>query len=202
MGREVTLVEPETDADGFFPKGPASICIEGPPQRQCYTATEGIRKEPDRDRGPDVGRHVRYSILGRERRSQWLRNSVRSSSPWYTNGPEDFFSGITVSNQNQHAFCNDSAISDALIFLTADYNWGPDQGHYGAHRYIISSYVRTRLAFSNRFSYYLADQYMSIRKYYLEATPTPDILTAEKPESLARLKRVKAASDREKQGPK
>jgi len=39
LGREVTIVGPELDADGF-PKGSdarATVCVEGLPQRQCYT---------------------------------------------------------------------------------------------------------------------------------------------------------------------
>ena len=27
MGRELTISEPQTDEEGFFPKGPASVCI-------------------------------------------------------------------------------------------------------------------------------------------------------------------------------
>jgi len=46
MSREVTITEPERDADGFFPKGPASVCIEGPPQRQCYTAPKEFGNNP------------------------------------------------------------------------------------------------------------------------------------------------------------
>ncbi len=46
MGREVTMTVPEQDADGFFPKGPASVCIEGPPQRQCYTAPQTFGNNP------------------------------------------------------------------------------------------------------------------------------------------------------------
>jgi hypothetical protein len=46
MGREVTVVVPETDPDGFFPKGPSSVCVEGPPQRQCYTAPEDFGRDP------------------------------------------------------------------------------------------------------------------------------------------------------------
>ena len=46
-GRKVTITEPETDADGFFPKGPASVCIEGLVQRQCYTAPEAFGRAPE-----------------------------------------------------------------------------------------------------------------------------------------------------------
>jgi len=42
MGREITVTEPERDADSFFPKGPAPVCIEGPPQRQRCTAPEAF----------------------------------------------------------------------------------------------------------------------------------------------------------------
>jgi hypothetical protein len=47
MGRQVTIVEPEReDPDGFFPKGPASVCVEAPPQRQCYMAPEAFGNSP------------------------------------------------------------------------------------------------------------------------------------------------------------
>ena len=38
VGREVTVKEAELNPNGFYPKGPATICVEGPPRRQCYTA--------------------------------------------------------------------------------------------------------------------------------------------------------------------
>src|SRR5437870_4291438 len=47
MGREVTIIVPEKlDADGFFPNGPASVCVDGPPQRQCYTAPKEFGNSP------------------------------------------------------------------------------------------------------------------------------------------------------------
>jgi hypothetical protein len=46
MGREVTVTAPELDADGFFPKGPATVCVEAPPQRQCYTAPMDFGRSP------------------------------------------------------------------------------------------------------------------------------------------------------------
>jgi hypothetical protein len=45
MGREVTIIAPELEEDGFFPKGPASVCVEGP-QRQCYTAPKDFGNSP------------------------------------------------------------------------------------------------------------------------------------------------------------
>jgi hypothetical protein len=39
MGREVTVTS-------LFPTGPASVCIEGPPQRPCYTAPKDFGGSP------------------------------------------------------------------------------------------------------------------------------------------------------------
>ena len=97
---------------------------------------------------------------------------------------------LSVSNQSQHAFWNDPAISDAPIFATADYVWGPDEGHYGAHRYIVSVYTRNFSHDVNDFEYYLEDRYMTVREYDLDTKA--DVLSSEKQEALARLRRVKA----------
>jgi len=87
---------------------------------------------------------------------------------------------------------NDSTISDAQIFVTADYVWGPDEGHIFEHRYIISLYVRKPSTMIDGLYYYLEDRYMTIRKYDLDANA--DILNSEKLEILARLHRIKAES--------
>jgi hypothetical protein len=31
LGRQVTIIEPDHDQEGF-PKGPAKVCLEGPPK--------------------------------------------------------------------------------------------------------------------------------------------------------------------------
>ena len=51
-----------------------------------------------------------------------------------------FLSDVTLSNQSEHAFWSDPVISPAKIFVTAEFVWGPDEGHYSPHRYIISVY--------------------------------------------------------------
>ncbi len=102
-------------------------------------------------------------------------------------------SDASVSAQSQHRFWNVPEVSDAKIFLTADYVWGQDEAHVGAaHRFIISSYVMKRTELDNP-SYYLEDRYMTVRKYEVE-NPKVDILASEKQEILARLARIKAAA--------
>jgi hypothetical protein len=76
------------------------------------------------------------------------------------------------------------------MFVTATYVSGPDEGHYGEHRYIISAYVLSKLSPL----YYLEDQYMTTRKCDLDAKA--DVLTSEKAEILARLRRIIAATPR------
>ena len=200
MGREVTIAEPELDEDGFQPKGPASVCVEGP-QQQCYTAPKTF------------GRFPSVNVVQVEKNVPALLFSAASGgvSGWTIHFAllragtgkdlEDLFrSGIEVSNQSQHAFWTDSTISVAAIFVTADYKWGPDEAHYDQHRYIISAYVRKPSSYTVDSYYYLEDQYMTSGKYDPSDAKT-DLLASEKQEILARLRRAKAVSERKPQAP-
>ena len=200
MGREVTMTVPELDADGFFPKGPASVCVEGPPQRQCYTAPKGFGIDP------------KVALVQVEKDIPALLFSVASGGvsgfgihfallqPDAGKSLENFFPlDLSVSNQSQHAFWNDSTISEAPIFLTADFVWGPDESHYVAHRYIISAYVWRSNSIVDEMSYYLEDRYMTIRKYDLDANA--DILSTEEAgDPRTPRDRVKAETERQKRG--
>ena len=190
MGRDITINKPETTDDGF-PKGPASVCVEGPPQRQCYTAPKEHGLSPtvtvvqlekgaaailfSASSGGVSGWGIHFALL-RRGTGKDLENL--------------FFGPVSVSNQSQYTFLKDSAISDAPIFIVADGVGGPDEGPHSEHRFIISAYSRRFPPVSYDSSYYLADQYMTIRKYDSEANV--DIIGSEKEEILARLRRVKA----------
>ncbi len=191
LGRQVTITKPEFDSTGVYPKGPAAVCVEGPPQRQCYTAPENF------------GRNAAVQVIQLDKNTPALFFSAATGgvSGWQLRfallrpGPgtdlEDvFLSDPTLSNQGQYEFWNDPAISDAPIFVTADYTWGPDEDHYSPHRFIISAYVRKHSSQADALLYYLDDQYMTVRKYASQGEA--GILAAEKQEILARLKRVKA----------
>jgi hypothetical protein len=204
MGHAVTIVEPELDADDF-PKGSdprVTVCVESVPQRQCYTSPTGYARNP------------KVSVVQVQKNIPALFLSVES---WGVSGwpihfgllrpgigkdLEDLFrSGVEVSNQNQHAFWTDSTISAAPIFVVADFKWGPDEGHYGDHRYIISAYVSRYSQDLEGDLYYLNDQFMTSRKYDLDDKKT-NILDSEKLEILARLRRAKAVSERKPQAPR
>ena len=193
MGREVVITEPATDEDGFFPKGPASICIEGPPQEQCYTAPENFGGTPkaefvqvekdvaavlfSADSGGVSGWGIHFALL----------------RPGNQKTLEDLFvSDTSVSNQSEHEFWADSTLSPAKIFVTANFVWGPDEAHYSPHRYTISVYVlkHTREIIDDS-NYYLEDRYMTGRSYDSEKD---HILASERPEIIARLRRLKAGA--------
>lgn len=190
MGREVTVVEPKLDADGFFPMGPASVCVEFVPQRQCYTAPK------------DFGRNPQVAVVQLEKGVPALFFQAAGGGvsgfpihfallrPGERKDLEDSLD-VSVSNQSQHAFWDDPAISQAAIFSTADFVWGPEESHYVAHRYIISTYVFGLSREIDR--YYLQDRYMTVHKYDLDANA--DILAAEKQEILTRLRRIKAGAE-------
>jgi hypothetical protein len=189
MGREVTIIEPEVDADGFFPKGPASVCVNGP-QQQCYTAPKDFGRSPavtvvqlEKDvpallfsaaSGGVSGFQIHFALL-RPGTGKDLQNL--------------FISDMELANQNQHAFWTDLSISDAKIFVTAEYIWGPEEGHYGKHRYIISAFVRRSSSILDDRFYYLDDRYMTAHNYDLGANA--DILGSEKQDIITRLRRVK-----------
>jgi hypothetical protein len=77
--------------------------------------------------------------------------------------------------------------------VTAEFEWGPDEAHYSPHRYIVSAYVGKYSPLRHDFSYYLDDQYITVRRYDLEGHA--DVLASERPEILARLRRVKAGAE-------
>src|SRR5665213_2136803 len=135
MGREVVITDPETDADGYVPKGSASICIEGPPQRQCYAA-------------PDQYGHGQSEFVEAEKNmpALFFRTEADGTSGFSMHlallKPGDrkdldnlFFSDVALSNLSEHAFWSDAVISAAKIFVTAEYVLGPDESHYSDHRY-------------------------------------------------------------------
>jgi hypothetical protein len=190
MGRELTITEPERDPDGYFPKGPASVCLEGLPQRQCYTAPEAFGNSPtvtvvqiEKDMPALLFSAASGGVSG------WTIHFALLRPGTGENLQDLFMSDISVSNQSQHAFWSDSAISDAQIFVTADYVWGPDESHYSEHRYIISAYVRKPSSELDDLYYYLEDRYMTVHKYDLEGNA--DVLASERQEILARLRRLK-----------
>jgi hypothetical protein len=198
MGREITVIEPERqddfpDGGPPFPKGPASVCVEGAPRRQCYTMPA--------DGNFPFGNNPTVTVVQLERDLPAILFSAATGGvsgweihysllqPGTANALDDLFvPGISLSNQSQHAFWSDSAVSDARIFVTAEAVWGPDESHYGEHRYMISAYVLAPSSFDLH-RYYLEDRYMTVRRYDSEKA---DVLASEKREILARLRRVKA----------
>jgi hypothetical protein len=192
MGRVVTVIEPEREYD-FFPKGPASVCIEGPPQKQCYTAPKDFARDPtvapiqlDKDTPALLFSASSGGVSTFGIHFALLRPGIGKDLQ------DLFFSDVSVSNQSQFAFWSEPSISPAQIFLTADAIGGPDETNLYEHRCIISAYVlRSPLAADDLY-YYLEDRYMTARKYDLAANA--DILASEKQEIFARLRRVKAAA--------
>ena len=199
-GRQITVDAPKLDDDGLFfveGKDGASVCIEGPPIRQCYTGPK------------EYGRVSTAEVIeiGKDKSALLFSASSNGVSGWEVHfallrpgagGVLDnlFLGGINIANQNQHRFLDEPSFSAARIFVTAEFVWGRDEGHYGPHRFVISAYaIRPSLEGDNSDLYYLQDRYMTARTYDLDAGA--DILAAEKPEILARLRRVKAEQDRQ-----
>jgi hypothetical protein len=192
-GRGVVVTEPELVDDGFYVKGPASVCLEGPPRRQCYTAPG------------DYGRAPRAEVVWVDKSTERLLFTAASGGvsgflvhfallqPGAGAGAEleDFALKISLSEQGKHRFVTYPSLSNAMVLLTADYVWGMDEAHHGAHRYIISAYLWRQSSETGDFRYVLSDQYMTLRKY--DEGQGNRFFGAEEAEIVARLKRVVAA---------
>jgi hypothetical protein len=198
MGRAVTITGARYDADDpehFYPKGPAKICFEGSP-RQCYSTEDGYGGDPYAEQiqldkstsalffaswsGGVSGRVIRFALF-----RPGPRNELENLFP-----PD-----LGISDQGEHKWWTEPSISDAKIFMAADYVWGPGDCHVCDHRYIVSAYVlmSKQPVLISGSEYGLYDQYMTTRRYNPGES---HILNSEKPEILARLKRVKQQSPR------
>jgi hypothetical protein len=195
MGRKITITQPERNDNvpGDFPNGSASICIEGPPSRQCYTSRtfENFLS----------GNNPTATVVQLKKDLPAILFSVAAGgvSAWQIhlallqpgrgNALQDLFAhDVSVSNQSQYEFWSVPEISPAQIFVTADAVWGPDEVHFGDHRYMISVYVMESSTLEH--FYYLEDRYMTVHKYNLETNI--GVLSPERQEILARLRRIKA----------
>jgi|SRR5579871_633612 len=205
-GRQVTVVDPGTqDPDGFFPKGEAKVCVQGRPEEACYKAPKLIGRAPklsvvelrrgepalffEAESGGVSGFALHFALLefcNRDQSRGCGVDELRNLLP----------SELEVSNQSQNAWWDLPELSDSKAFLTADGVWGPRESHYGDHRFIVSAYVRRPDDF-DELTYYLVDQFMTVRFYgYTNPGQLDDVLGPEKLEIVERLKRVKASWDR------
>ena len=190
LGAEVTVTEPPTDEDGFFPEGTATVCVDLKPQKQCYTPPEQYGRLPEVsiaqvDKAPPAlfFKVANGGVSGYAIHFALLRPGSGDTLD------ELFMSDRSVSNQSEHAFWYEPSIGESPIFVTANFTYGPYESHYSPHRYILSAF--TWQPSDDGFSYFRADHYMTVRKYDVDTT---DILAAEKPEILARLRKVVAAN--------
>jgi hypothetical protein len=194
-GRQVTIISPETDEEDFA-KDPASVCIEGPPLRQCYTMPK------------EFGRNPTATVIQLRIDEPALLFSAESNgvSGWQIhyallrlgNGKDLInllWGDVSVSNLGQDALWSLPEISGALVFVTADFIWGPYESHFGEHRYMVSSYVyqweTSDLIDEPVCS--LQDRYMTTRYYDSEQG---DVLKSEKSEIVSRLRKVQAEEKR------
>jgi hypothetical protein len=195
-GRAVTVTIPKLDKDGFFPEGPSTVCIDGPPRRQCYTAPQDYGVKPQVE-VVELSKGMPALLFSAS------SGGVSASSlhiallrPGKFDALDNIISVGPVSNQSEHAFWTEPEISQSPIFVVADYVWGPDETHYSEHRFVISAYVLLPSNLLEGPMYFLDDRYLTLRKYDQDAGN--QILKAERNEILTRLKNIKTERERKK----
>lgn len=186
LGRDVTITKPQLD-DVFFPRGPARICVEGPPEKQCYTTPEGFGRNPKAEVVQLKQDWPALLFSAETGGAASFRTHFVLLRPGTESDLDQLLFDVTLSNGGEHAFWSIPSISDAKILLTADGVPGPGGEHNDDTRFLVSVYFPT----APDPIYYLEDQYMTVRKYGFHAGR--NVLAAEKPEIMARLRRVVAA---------
>ncbi|MEJ1933028.1 hypothetical protein WDZ92_22715 [Nostoc sp. NIES-2111] len=174
----------------FSPQGPATLCLGEGPAQTCYTAPGDHGRDPGAEivqidkktqailfqaSGSGASAYPIHFALLRQTPSGKLENILPSA--------------FKLSSQSQHRFFNDPSLYATPIFVTADYHWGLNDSHHGAHRFFISVYLLQKHLDSGTTKYTLADRFMT-RKRYGVVDSDDDILTAEAPEWKSRLRRV------------
>ncbi len=174
--------------DGFDAKGEASICLEAPPLRQCYTAPAGHGRSPAASviQVDSTTAAILFTVASGGVSS--VNIAIALLVPGKGASLEDLFLGqVSLSNQSDLAFWSERSISDALIFVTAEYVLGRSESHYGDHRYMISAYLFMPSSDFIPADYYRQDRYLTTRAYPSEFK----VLDGERAEILARLGRLK-----------
>jgi len=196
LGHIVKVRIPEQEGDGS-PKGSASVCLELESNSQCYKAPKDFANNPSVtivQLTADETAILFSAESGGIGVSHWSIHFALLRPGNGKNLDNLFPAQLFVSNQSQHAIWDEKTLSSSKIFVLADDEWGPDEGHYGSHRYIISAYSRKERLFPGDpdDAFYLRDRYMTSAKYDVEANDNVDVLSSEKKEIIARLARVKA----------
>jgi len=103
MGRAVTITTSKTEDDGLFPVGPASVCVEGPPEMQCYTAPDDFGLRP-----PAKVIRLRqdlFALLFSAESGGVSGWEIHYTLPSPSDGKHlDELFDVSVSNQSQHGF--------------------------------------------------------------------------------------------------
>jgi len=201
-GYQVTVIDPGlADKEGHYPKGEAKVCVLGQPPESCYTAPTGVGRSPTLTlielRQGQSALFFQASGGGVSGFSQHfalfdLCDPARHADCKPAELRNLFPADLEVSNVSQFSWWNLPAISPSKLFLTADFVWGPLEGHSADHRFIISVYAR-RPDNSGDQGYTLVDRFKTVHSYGLApGGGLADVLGAERKQILTRLKKVKA----------
>lgn len=190
MGHVVVLKDVESTAVHASRQDPASVCILTEPQPKCYKAPEYFIAAAKVER---IQLDNKTQALLFTAKTMGVSGSSTHLALLVPNETEDLQdllmdSERSISNQGQHQFLNEPTLSPAKILVTATYASGLNEGHYGPHRYFISTYTRQFYEDDQSYRYALADRYLTARKYDLETEQ--NIILSERNELLRRLRQA------------
>jgi hypothetical protein len=194
LGMPVTVSVPARTEDETFSADASTLCVGEEQKKQCYTQPDGAGLSP------------KVSIVALDHKTPVLlftavagsMTSQRTNVALLQLDPEgrlrQLLPDVGHSEQGQFELWSEPSLSPALLFVKADYVWGPDEPRGERHRYRISTYEAWNFNEDTYpKNYHLMDEYMTVRSYSFDLDEPVSVLTAERSEIIARLTRVMAS---------
>lgn len=170
----------------------ASVCLGAAAERRCFqqsghfTGSAELRVVQTKSAGPMLFlATVNQGGSGSSIDLALLRLYSEQRPELYNILPD----GLWVSNLGERAFWEDREVSEDPIFVTVDWESGPDEAHYSSHRYMVSAYLLLPSDLLDVDRYHLADRYLTVHRYSSDERRV-SVLESEREEIVRRLRRV------------
>lgn len=186
FGMPVTVSVPARTDDEVFSEGASTLCVGEEQKKQCYAQPDGAGLSPnvalDHKTPALLFTAVAGAMTGQRTNVALLQLDPKGRL-------RQLLPDVGHSEQGQFELWSEPSLSPALLFVKADYIWGPDEPRGGKHRYRVSTYEAWNFYDDSYPNYHLVDEYMTV-DYYSAGDP---VLATERSEIVARLTRVMAS---------
>ena len=184
-GQQIEVIAPGATPDGLEPSGPARLCLWRSPK--CFSAPKndpqfGFSPKAEIVRLSTTQQAVLFSAVASAGGSGTL--TMLALLDLENGNWENLLPPVAITNQGQYIVWRERSVSNADLFVTADFIWGEGETHFSEHRFRVTTYAFN----SDTQRYSLRDRYVTRNKHpSLDEVDEVNVLDGEKPEILHRL---------------